>query len=145
MATATAAREPATTNLMLSLLRKRCEPVLLEEVAHLEVELPARRRIPAGVLLVEAISKVHADRPEGRDQGHAEPGAPEQPGRVPLARRPVDVAVVHERAHVERLADPGTCLHGEGRVGLAEGVRVGPAAPGLGVEAVRGDGELLVA
>src|SRR5919112_2210059 len=88
----------------------------LEEIPQLEMELPARVGLPVGIHPIEAVAEIHADRPQRRDDRGAETGAPEQPGRIPLAGRSVDVSGVEKRTHVQRLTDAGAGFDRECRV-----------------------------
>ncbi|MDF3052249.1 MAG: hypothetical protein K0S19_354 [Geminicoccaceae bacterium] len=50
--------------------------VCLEEIAQLEVELPAGVGSASGIHSIETIAQVHADRAEGRDHRRPEPCPP---------------------------------------------------------------------
>ncbi len=85
---------------------------VLEELSEFEVELPAGRRSPLSVNLVEPIPDVHTQRSKGTQSGGSEAEAPEQTRRVELARLVPDVAAFEERIYVKRLIDPQSQLPG---------------------------------
>src|SRR5712691_3759675 len=108
------------------------------------MQLPARRGPTLRIHLVEPIAQIDADRPQRRHYRGPESGPTEEPRGVPLPGGPIDVSRIEERVHIERLADPGTGLDGERRERLAEGVRARLVAARPWIEAVGGDGELVI-
>src|SRR5918999_4767793 len=84
----------------------------LKEIPQLEMQLPAGIGATIGVHPVEAITQIHPDGTQRRDHSRAEAGPPEEPGRIPLAGRAIDVAGVEECTDVERLPDSPPRLDG---------------------------------
>src|SRR5580765_8164040 len=110
------------------------------------MELPAGFGPAKDIYLVKSVAEIHADGAKRRDDRRSKPRPSEQSGRVPLPSAAVYVAGVEEGADIERLADPGTGLDRERRVGLTKGFRAGGiVSASCRVEAVRGDRELVVA
>ena len=58
---------------------------MLEELSQFEVELPARRRAPLPINLVEPIPDVYAQGSKGTQSADTEAGTPEEAGGVELA------------------------------------------------------------
>src|SRR5665811_1195208 len=75
-----------------------CMTPVLKELSEFEVELPARRRSPLSVNLVEPIPDINTQRSERTQRGGSEAKAPEQSRRIELARF-VPVSYTHLRAH----------------------------------------------
>src|SRR5438046_4394020 len=117
----------------------------LEEVAELEMQLPAGGRLAEDVGAVEPVRPVDADGTEWRDDAEADTGAAQQAGRIELPGARPHVAGVVERRHVEHLRQPRAHLAGHREVGLSERAGARLAAAGARVEPVRGDRELVVA
>src|SRR5262245_13225322 len=117
----------------------------LEDVAQLEVELPARCRPSEDVLLVEPVRYVDSQRPQRRHHRRPESGTPEQAGGVVLANSPINVTGVQEGIDVKRATDPGAGFYRKGRERLTERIDAGRAAAGVRIVPVRGYGELVIA
>src|SRR5438270_7859764 len=90
---------------------------MLEELSEFEVELPARCRAPLRINLVEPMPDVYAQRSEWAQGAYPEAEAPEEAGRVELARLIPDVAALEERVQIKRLVDPETQLAGSDEEG----------------------------
>jgi hypothetical protein len=118
---------------------------VLEELSELEVELPAGRRSPLSVNLVEPIPDVHTQRSKGTQSSGSEAEAPEQTRRVKLARRVPNVAAFEEGVYVKRLIDPEPQLARTDEEGVSEGRPARLALIGVRVESARSDRELVVA
>src|SRR5207237_10767836 len=93
---------------------------MLEELSEFEVELPARRRAPLSINLVEPIPDVHAQGSEWAQGAYPEAKAPEEAGRVELARLIPDVAALEESVQIKRLVDPETQRTGSDEESVAE-------------------------
>src|SRR3989449_6032604 len=117
----------------------------LEEVAELEMQLPAGGRLAEDVGAVEPVRPVDADGTEWRDDAEADAGAAQQAGRIELPGARPHVAGVIERRHVEHLRQPRAHLagHREGRLSECTVARL-PAA-GSRVRTVVADRERVVA
>src|SRR4029453_656864 len=86
-----------------------------EDVAQLEVELPAWCRPSEDVLLVESVRYVDSQRPQRRHHPRPQSRTPAPPGGVVLANRPINVTSVQEGIDVKRAADPGAGFYRKGR------------------------------
>src|SRR5438105_6489836 len=117
---------------------------MLEELSEFEVELPARCRAPLRINLVEPIPDVYAQKSDLDQGAYPEAKAPEEAGRVELARLIPDVAALEERVQIKRLVDPETQLAGSDEEGVAERRPTRLRLVRVGVIAVRRDGELVV-
>src|ERR1700687_4088546 len=118
---------------------------VLEELSEFEVELPAWCRPPLRVNLVEPIPDVHTQRSEWAQCGNPEACAPEQPGRIELARLVPNIAAFEESVQVERLIDPETELPGSDEERVPERRAARLRLVSRWVEATRRDGALVIA
>src|SRR5262245_37903117 len=116
-----------------------------EDVAQLEVELPARSRSSEDVLLVESVRYVDSQRPQRRHHRRPESGTPEQAGGGVLANSPINGTGVQEGIDVKRATDRCSGFHRKGRKRLTECIDAGRAAAGVRIVPVWGYGELVIA
>src|SRR5207302_11245414 len=91
------------------------------------------------------VGPVDADGAERGDQARADAGAAERAGGIKLAREGPHAAGMEEGAEVEHLRQPQPDLARHQEVRLAERARARLPRAGVRVEAVGGDGELVVA
>src|SRR6202049_507263 len=117
---------------------------VVEELSEFEVDLPAGRRYPLSVNLVEPIPNVHAQRSERAERGGSKAKAPEETRRVKLARLVPNGAAFEETVHVERLIDPEPQLPGPDEERVSERRPAGLALIGGRIEAAWSNREFVV-
>src|SRR5215469_4405713 len=84
----------------------------LEDIAELEVHLPTRVGLPEAVDLIEAVAEVESEWSKRGHNCHPDAGTAEQPSRVKVGRRRVQIAGIEEQICVDRAIQSESQLSG---------------------------------